>query len=60
MATLILVVIVVMGLILHVVLESFGVPDPHGDSGIIVGLFIWPALIVYHVLWTKRAKRARQ
>ena len=57
-AALILAVILVMGLILHVVLESFGVPDSDGSSGIIVGLFVWPALIVYHVIWKRRARRA--
>jgi hypothetical protein len=57
-AAIILVVIFVMALIFHVVLESFGVRDPDGSSGIIVGLFIWPALIVYHVIWKKRARRA--
>jgi hypothetical protein len=49
------VIVLVSGTIAGVVAEFFGESTPTGDGvGIIVGILLWPALIIYHVLWTRR------
>ena len=51
------IVLVLFAIVLAVV-QFFGITDTDGASGLIAGMFVWPALIIYHVLWTRRTRRA--